>query len=568
MKKINHDLVIVGGGAAGLRAAIEASKVLDDVAVVSKVKTLRSHSVAAQGGIAAPLGNLPENKHDNWKRHYKDTVKGGGDLVDRDACEILTQNAGENVIELEHMGVPFNRTEEGWLDQRPFGGHSLPRAMYAADRTGHAILYTLYGQNLKLGTTFYDEYFILDLVSEDERVKGLIGYNIATGEPVLFSAGAVILATGGCSQSYEITSSGRASTGDGLGMAMRAGIPLEDMEFIQFHPTGLKGRGILVSEAARGEGGYLINGEGERFMRNYEPELMELAPRDVVTRAIQREINAGRGVGGEDYLYLDLTHFSRKKIESKIPTINQLAQDFADVDPAKNPIPIQPTAHYCMGGVPTDLTGRVRSRKGGEFWNNLYAAGEVACVSVHGANRLGTNSLLEAVTFGKRAGKHAACQSKQPHSEEIGEEEARRYEFGPDLLMKREGSTRAHEIRARLKEVMTETSGIFRDGEELKKGLERIRELKQIYSEDFRLDDRSRRFNTELMSGLELENMLNYSELIIRSALRREETRGAHYRLDFPERDDSNWLRHSFVSRNPSGEVEIEYRPVRGASEG
>ncbi|MBS3737320.1 FAD-binding protein [Candidatus Bipolaricaulota bacterium] len=563
MKTIEHDLLIVGGGAAGLRAAIEAKNHIDDVAVVSKVRALRSHSVSAQGGIAAPLGNLAENEEDDWKKHFEDTIEGGGHLVDRDACEVLTKNARQNVIELEHLGVPFSRREDGHLDQRAFGGHSLPRALYAADRTGHAILYALYGENVRRDTTFYEEYFVMDLVTEGRTVDGFVGYDVSTGDLVRFEGEAVILATGGCGQAYETTSSGRASTGDGLGVAIRAGVPVKDLEFIQFHPTGLKEKGILVSEAARGEGGYLLNGKGERFMADYEPDSMELAPRDVVVRAMQREINAGRGIDGEDYLHLDLTHFSDEKIKKKIPTIKELALDFAKVDPTQRPIPVQPTAHYCMGGIPTDISGRVQAKKEGVLWDNLYAAGEIACVSVHGANRLGANSLLETITFGKRAGSFAARRAKKGATEVVNSDGVQWWESKLKALLEGNGSLKVHQLRQQLRATMTEHAGVFRDEEGLERALDKIRGLRERYFEDLYLEDDGRKFNTELRAALELENTLEYSEFIVQAAIAREESRGAHFRTDFPDRDDENWLLHSLLRRTSSGEAEVSYTKVR-----
>jgi len=563
MKTVDHQLLIVGGGAAGLRAAIEAQKKVDDVAVISKVRTLRSHSVSAQGGIAASLGNTEANREDNWEKHFRDTVAGGADLVDRDAGKILAKEATGNVIELEHMGVPFSRTEEGKLDQRPFGGHSQPRALYAADRTGHAIVYALYGENLKRGTRFYDEYFVLDLVKRGSAVSGLVGYEIETGELVLFRGGAVILATGGPGQAYELTSSGRASTGDGLGIALRSGIPLEDMEFIQFHPTGLKDRGILISEAARGEGGYLRNDRGERFMDKYEPEKMELASRDRVVRAMQREINEGRGIEGRDYLQLDLRHLPRRKIERKLPTIKELTADFAKVDPEEEPIPVQPMAHYSMGGIPTDTRGRVQGKRGEEAWENLYAAGEVACVSVHGANRLGTNSLLEAVTFGKRAGRYAAERAEKGPGTRATESALEGSRNLLESLLNHGGSIRGSELRARLKNIMSEKCGVFRSREGLEEGLARVRELREDYHENLFIEDKGEKFNTELRNALELRNTLDYSEVIIKAALEREESRGAHSRTDFPERRDDTWLVHSFQYRDAAGKLESYRESVR-----
>lgn len=546
-----------------MRAALAAGELVEDVGLISKTHVLRSHSVAAQGGIAASLGQREKNKRDGWEGHFEDTIKGGDDLVDRDACEFLTKNASDTVVELEHMGVPFNRTEEGKLDQRPFGGHSQPRALYAADRTGHAILYALYGENLKRETEFYNEYFVLDLITEERTTKGVIAYDLKSGDLITFRAKAVILATGGCSQVYRVTSSGRASTGDGLGMALRNGIPLEDMEFIQFHPTGLKDRGTLITEAARGEGGYLKNDYGERFMKDYEPNRMELAPRDVVVRAMVEEINAGRGIGGNDYLHLDLTHLSEEKLRTNLPTVTGMADDFKNVDPAEEPIPVQPTAHYCMGGIPTDLQGRVRSDTENALWNNLYAAGEAACVSVHGANRLGTNSLLEAVTFGKKAGRSAANLAQEKDLQEVDGSPEEKYEEEIRSLLGGSGSIREPGLRKRLKEVMTGFCGVYRNKEGLREALDSIRKLQEEYEEDLYLEDGAREFNTELRSALELRNGLDFSEIIARAALAREESRGAHSRLDYPERDDENWLVHSFLKKERSDEIEISYRPVQ-----
>lgn len=559
----SHDILVIGGGAAGLRAALAAGELVEDVGVISKTHVLRSHSVAAQGGIAASLGQREENQRDDWEQHFEDTIKGGDDLVDRDACEVLTENASETVIELEHMGVPFNRTEKGKLDQRPFGGHSQPRALYAADRTGHAILYALYGENVKRDTKFYNEYFVLDLITEERTTKGVVAYDLKSGDLITFRAKAVVLATGGCSQVYRVTSSGRASTGDGLGMALRSGIPLEDMEFIQFHPTGLKERGTLITEAARGEGGYLKNDSGERFMEKYEPDLMELAPRDVVVRAMVEEINSGRGIGGDDYLHLDLTHLSEEKLRTDLPTVTQMADDFKNVDPSEEPIPVQPTAHYCMGGIPTETDGRVRGNAENELWDNLYAAGEAACVSVHGANRLGTNSLLEAVTFGKKAGRNAAERIQGVELPEVDGGQEEKYEENIRSLLGSSGSIREPGLRKQLKGVMTELCGVYRNEEGLREAIDSIRRLQEEYEADLYLEDQGREFNTELRSALELRNSLEFSEVIARAALAREESRGAHSRLDYPERDDENWLVHSFLRKERSGKIEISHRPVQ-----
>lgn len=559
---IKHDLLIVGGGVAGLRAALAAQEHTDDLAVLSKVHTLRSHSVAAQGGIAAPLGNTPRSEKDNWKIHLQDTVKGGDYLVDQQACRILTREAPHTVIELERMGVPFNRTCEGYIDQRPFGGHSFPRACFAADRTGHAILHTLYGENVKRKTTIYNEYFVVKLIIEENTCKGLLAYNLKRGEVETFHSKAVLLATGGCGQVYQVTSNGRASTGDGLSMILRAGLPLEDMEFVQFHPTGLYPRGVLITEAARGEGGHLLNSKQERFMERYAPQRREMAPRDIVTRAIEQEIQEGRGIDGDAFVHLDLRHLGKETIAKKLPTVWEVAKEFANLDPSKELIPVRPTAHYSMGGIPVDIQGRVMLKPSGNHVRGLYAAGECACVSVHGANRLGTNSLLEACLFGARAGDQAGRWVNQncfedfhPHQGEVALEEI-------NFVLNNDGSERTAILRRRLKEIMTKHCGVFRDDKSLNHALQRIKDLNDGYRKEIMVKDKSKQFNTDLLEALELGHMLDFAEAIVVSALAREESRGAHYRKDFPQRDDTHWLKHTYVTRTEDGDLTLEYAPV------
>ncbi len=563
MEIFEHDLLIVGGGAAGLRAAIAAREHVDDVGIISKVNVLRSHSVTAQGGISAPLGNTGEGVDDSWRVHFEDTVRGGDGLVDHDACEILTKGASGTVLELDNMGVPFNRTEDGRLDQRPFGGHSLPRSLYAADRTGHGITYALYGENVRLDNAVYNEFFLLDLVADGARVNGLTAYNMKSGEVVGFRGKSVVLATGGCTQAFAHTTSGAASTGDGLGIAMRNGIPLEDMEFIQFHPTGLPGSGILISEAARGEGGYLINDDGERFMKRYDPEKMELSSRDRVVRGMQREIERGKGIDGEDYLHLDLTHLSRRTLEEKLPTISQIAEDFAKVDPSERPIPVRPTAHYCMGGIPVTLNGRVKGSSWGNTWDNLFAAGEAACLSVHGANRLGTNSLLEAVVFGKRIGAVAGRTAEEGSFGKLPRETLNQQEKYLTELREKDGTVRLGEIKSRLRELTWNKCGVFRNQSDLEEANDEIYELRRTFSEELTLDDRGCKFNTELRSALELRNLLEFVPAVLLGAYKRTESRGAHYREDYPEKDDGNWAVHSYVVRTNEGRYGVDYRPVR-----
>ncbi len=552
-----YDTVIVGAGLAGLRAAVEA-QAAGGCCVLTKVFPTRSHSGAAQGGIAASLGNASD---DGWDVHMFDTVKGSDYLADQDAVELLVKEAPRAVIDLEQMGVPFSRTPEGLIAQRPFGGHSRPRACYAADLTGHVILHCLYEQCLRHAVKFYPEQIVLSLSMDGERCTGVVAMEILTGELHTYSARAVILATGGYGRAFKITSNAHANTGDGLRMVYRAGLPIEDMEFVQFHPTGFYPSGILVTEGARGEGAHILNGLGERLMGRYAPDRMELAPRDVTSRAIQTEIDAGRGIGGAPYVHLDLRHLGAEKIRARLPQILDLAMRFTAVDALKTPIPIQPTAHYSMGGIPTDNDGRVLADASGRKVSGLYACGECACVSVHGANRLGCNSLLEAVVFGGRAGR-AVCADlpsmEWPDAPAGGEGEARR-ELA--ALAEGGGGESLAGIRAELQSGMQKNCGIFRAGGPLREQLASIAALRERFSR-VRLADRGKRFNTELVEALELRSLLDFSEVIVAGALARTESRGAHFRSDYPARDDAAWLKHSFARRGPDGPL-FDYAPVR-----
>lgn len=536
-----------------------------NVAVISKLYPVRSHTGAAQGGIAAALGNVEE---DHWIWHMFDTVKGGDYLVDQDAAEVLAREAIDAIIELEHWGFPFNRTPDGRIDQRRFGGHTrnfgegpVRRACYAADRTGHMILQTLYQTALKKQVTFFDEFMMLDLLLTDDGVcTGVVAMDIETGELHIFHAKAVLLATGGFGRVYKVTSNALAATGDGVAIAFRRGIPLEDMEFYQFHPTGIYKMGILLSEACRGEGGILRNGLGERFMERYAPTLLDLAPRDMVSRAIYQEIRAGRGVDGKDYVWLDLTHLPPEVIETKLPDITDFVRTYLGLDPVKDLIPIQPTAHYAMGGIPTDVDGRVTIDEKNTPIPGLYAAGECACVSVHGANRLGTNSLVDLVVFGRRAGRHMLTFVRENDFHPLPKEPDYRARAEVEWILENEGTERVATLRAELQEAMMTDAGVFRTGDGLKRLQQKLGELRTRYSQ-IRIDDKSRTFNMELVEAIELGFLLDCAEAIAASALAREESRGAHYREDFPARDDANWLKHTLIART-SGGLQLSYKPV------
>lgn len=555
-----HDIVIVGAGLAGLRAAVECAD--NDVAVVSKVLPTRSHSGAAQGGITASIGNEEE---DSWEWHMFDTVKGSDYLADQDAVEIMVKDAPRAIYELEHMGVPFSRTGEGKIAQRRFGGHTsdygkkpVKRACYAADRTGRAVLDTLYDQCLRSGVRFYSEHYVLSLAFEGKRCTGAVAYELSTGKLHAIEAKAVLLATGGCGRTYKTTSNGFASTGDGFDLAYQSGIPLQDMEFVQFHPTGLYPLGILVSEAARGEGGVLRNKLGERFMEKYAPNVKDLASRDVVSRAVLTEIREGRGFDGE-YVHLDLTHLGEEKIMERLWEITSFVRIYVGIDPVQEKIPVQPTCHYIMGGIPTDTEGRVLLDERGTAAEGLYAAGECACVSVHGANRLGCNSMLDLLVFGRRSGlamkEEISGYGHQPASSDAIKKEEERIAG----LLKRRGKEKMHEIREKMQSLMMDCCSVFRNEEGLKKGIEGIRALKERYG-NIAIQDKGRSFNFELMEVIELGHELELCEVILLGALHRKESRGAHYREDFPERDDGEYLRHTLVFR--AEEPEVKYKPV------
>ncbi|MGB4777629.1 succinate dehydrogenase flavoprotein subunit [Microbacterium sp.] len=570
------DIVIVGAGGAGMRAAIEAGPGAR-TAVITKLYPTRSHTGAAQGGMAAALANVEE---DSWEWHTFDTVKGGDYLVDQDAAEILAKEAIDAVIDLENMGLPFNRTPEGKIDQRRFGGHTadhgktpVRRACYAADRTGHMILQTLFQNCVKLGINFFNEYYALDLITVKDadgktQIAGVVAYELATGDLHVFHSKAVIFATGGFGKIYKTTSNAHTLTGDGVGIIWRKGLPLEDIEFFQFHPTGLAGLGILLTEGARGEGAILRNASGERFMERYAPTIKDLAPRDIVARCMVKEVLEGRGAGPhKDYVYLDCTHLGAEVLETKLPDITEFARTYLGVDPVVEPVPVMPTAHYAMGGIPTNNSGEVL-QDNDTIVPGLYAAGECACVSVHGANRLGTNSLLDINVFGKRSGRNAVEYVKTAEFVPLPEDPARDVRQLIEGLRNNPGSERIAVLRKTLQEEMDANAQVFRTEETLTNVMGTIHDLRQRY-QNVHVDDKGKRYNTDLLEAVELGFLLDLAEIVAYAARNRRESRGGHMREDYPDRDDKKYMQHTMAyltgdphSPDPEDHIELDWKPV------
>ncbi|MDP9182921.1 MAG: succinate dehydrogenase flavoprotein subunit [Actinomycetota bacterium] len=558
-----YDTVIVGAGGAGMRAALEAGQ-RSRTAVLTKLYPTRSHTGAAQGGMCAALANVEE---DNWEWHTFDTVKGGDYLVDQDAAEVMCREAIDAVLDLEKMGLPFNRTPEGRIDQRRFGGHTrnhgeaaVRRSCFAADRTGHMILQTLFQQCVKHGIEFYNEFYVLDLLINDGRTAGVVAYELSTGELHVFQAKAVLFATGGFGKVFKVTSNAHTLTGDGMGIVLRKGLPLEDMEFFQFHPTGIWKMGILLTEGARGEGGILRNSGGERFMERYAPTIKDLAPRDMVARAIYTEIREGRGCGpAGDHVYLDLTHLPPEQLDAKLPDITEFARTYLGIEPYTDPIPIQPTAHYAMGGIPTNIDAQVL-RNNTDVVPGLFAAGEAACVSVHGANRLGTNSLLDINVFGKRGGISAARYANRSEHVELPANPAAEVEALLARLQSGTGTEKVAAIRADLQETMDANASVYRTEQTLAQAQKDVAALRERY-QSVGVSDRGKRYNTELLEAVELGFLLDLAEVLVVSARARNESRGGHFREDFPTRDDVQFMRHTMAYRD-QGSVRLDYKPV------
>lgn len=558
MSTISHDILIIGAGLAGQRAAIEARNQNMDVGIISKVHPVRSHSVAAAGGINAAL-----SADDNWKAHFRDTVYGSDFLADQDAVELLCKDAPARIREMESWGVVFSRTPKGEIAQRPFGGQNVARTCYASDRTGHMLLHTTYDQLLKACPTVYPEYYALSLIIENNACKGAVLWDMEKGKLLVARAHATLLATGGYGRAFSTTSNARICTGDGLALAYNAGLPLEDMEMVQFHPSGMHGKGFLVSEASRGEGAFLLNGKNERFMQKYAPQKMELASRDVVARAIATEIQQGRGVGEKkDHVYLDVRHLGEKTIMEKIPEIRKTVHEQLGIDCVRELIPVVPTAHYSMGGVPTDIHTRVTIDAHNTPLHGLFAAGEVSCVSVHGANRLGGNSLLETVVFGRIAGQQMAAHVREhgKNHASISTEHAEKARERIQTILTAPRGEKSHLIQEKLQRVMMNDCGVYRNKASLTFAMNAWKKL-HTQARAIRAEDTSHTFNTDLIAALECQNLVTFSQSIIASALARTETRGSHARTDFPMRDDQKWLKHTLAIQHGEN-VQLNYKPV------